>query len=171
MVELDTALNILQTISIVIGIAYYLMILNNQQKSQKQTLETRQAQLFMQIYNRLTHADFTEKWNEVLNYEWTDFDDFIHQYGQKNNPKTFSTIQSIELFFEGIGVLVSRGLIDVSLVDDVMSNIILLYWRKYGKIAHEMRIQYNLPQYAEWTEYLYNEVRKVAVQQHPELAT
>ena len=147
------------------------MILNNQQKSQRQTLETRQAQLFMQIYNRLTYSDFTEKWNEVLNYEWKNHDDFINKYGQKNNPKSFSKIQSVELFFEGIGVLVSRDLIEISLVDDVMSTFVLMYWRKYGEIAEETRTKFNIPQYAEWTEYLYDEVRKVAEQQHPEIAT
>jgi hypothetical protein len=160
---------VLTGIGIIVSFLYYASVLRNANKTQEMQLETRQAQLFMQIYNRLTYTDFTEKWNEVLNYEWTDHDDFINKYGQKNNPKQFATIQSVELFFEGIGVLVSRGLIDVTLVDDVMSNFILLFWRKYGAIVEKHREKFNVPQYSEWIEYLYNEVRKIAIQQHPEL--
>jgi uncharacterized membrane-anchored protein YhcB (DUF1043 family) len=54
-------LSTLQTIALVVGIAYYLFIMRNSQrnqeltlKAQEQALETRQTQLFMQIYQDMS---------------------------------------------------------------------------------------------------------------------
>jgi hypothetical protein len=170
-ITLPIVLQILQTAGILVGIIYYITIMRNSQRNQQVQLETRQAQLFMPIYNRMTYTDFTEKWNELMIREWTDYDDYYEKYGQKTNPKAFSTFQSIEFYFEGIGVLVARKLIDVSMVDDMMSSVLLLFWEKYSPIILETRQRVNLPQIDEWTEYLYNEVRRVTDKQHPELAT
>jgi hypothetical protein len=58
-ITLPITLQIIQTLSLIIGIAYYLTIMRNSQKTreltlnaQEQALETRQAQLFMQLANK-----------------------------------------------------------------------------------------------------------------------
>ena len=74
-----------QTISIIfagasIGVAalYYTLTLRNTQRAQQLQLETRQAQLFMQAYNRFTEKEFQKSWFEmVIQWEWDDYDDFM----------------------------------------------------------------------------------------------
>ena len=68
-----------------------------------------------------------------------------------------------------MGVLVNRKLIDVSFVDDLISGLIIRYWEKMEPIIDDAREKMDYPQLAEWTEYLYREIRTIAEEQHPEL--
>ena len=52
-ITLPIVLQIVQTAGILVGIVYYIAIMRNNQRTQQMQLETRQAQLFMQLYNRL----------------------------------------------------------------------------------------------------------------------
>ena len=147
---------VLTGIGIIVSILYYASVLRNQNK-------TRQTQLFLQFYNKLTDKQFYDEFIKVRNWEWRDYDDAIEKYGY--GPTLF------DLYLEGVGLLVKRGEIDISLVDDLMSSLIINYWNSHGPLMLEMRNRRNMPQVAEWTEYLYNEIMKVASKQHPELAT
>jgi hypothetical protein len=48
---LQTLLTYLTLISVPVGVFYHIMTLRNTRRNQELTLETRQAQMFMQIYN------------------------------------------------------------------------------------------------------------------------
>lgn len=73
--------------------------------------------------------------------------------------------------FEGIGVLVKKKLIEVSLIDDLISSLVMMFWNKTNSFVREYRARRNIPQFAEYLEYLYNEVKTIAELQHPELKT
>ena len=154
MVAIEQILYIIPVLALAASIAYYAMVIRNQNK-------TRQTQLFLQFYNRLTDKQFFEEFKKVLNQEWRDLDDYIEKYGY--GPTLF------DIYLEGVGLLVKRGEIDISLVDDLMSSLVINYWNSHGALMLEMRKRRNLPPIAEWTEYLYNEIMKVAKEQHPEL--
>jgi hypothetical protein len=53
MINIQALLTYLTLISIPVGVTFHIMTLNNTRKNQQQQLETRQAQLFMQMYNKL----------------------------------------------------------------------------------------------------------------------
>ena len=67
-----------------------------------------------------------------------------------------------------MGVFVKRGLIDATLVDDMMSSYIVSYWQKIGPIFREMRVRMNSPTVMEYAEYLYNVTYGIRKKQHPE---
>lgn len=140
---------ILTVLGLTASIIYYARVLGNQNK-------TRQTQLFIQLYNRLTDNQFYEEYRKLREQEWTDLDDYIEKYGF--GPSLF------DIYLEGVGLLVKRGLIDIHLVDDLMSSLVIGYWRSHGEIMLGMRKRRNLPQIAEWTEYLYNEIIKTSNQ-------
>ena len=164
LVSLQTLLTYLTLISVPVGVLYHILTLRNQNR-------TRQAQLFMQIYNRCTDPEFHQNYIEVTSREWNDTADYAEKYGPQSDPKAEPRRRSIAFYFEGVGVLVYRKLIDITLVDDLMSSLIMDYWDKYGPAMVEWRKQFNKPQAEEWTEYLYNKIQKVAKRQHPELKT
>ena len=56
-VTYQMVLSTLQTTGILVGIFYYIMTLNNTRKSQRLTLESRQAQLFMQMLNARAYME------------------------------------------------------------------------------------------------------------------
>jgi len=143
-----------------VGITYYLMILRNQQKNQEMQLETRQAQLFMQIYNRFIEVEFRENFNEVLSREWIDYDDYNKKYGRFTNPSAQAKSSSIALFFEGLGILLQKGFLDVDIVGRLMSSPIRIYWAKYNPIFHDMRARMEEEEVMEYAEFLYNEVER-----------
>jgi hypothetical protein len=146
---------VLSVLGLTASLIYYARVLENQNK-------TRQTQLFLQFYNRLTDKQFFEEFKNTLAQEWTDFDDYLNKYGY--GPTLF------DIYLEGVGLLVKRNQIDIKMVDDLMSSLVINYWRSHGEIMLEMRKRRNMPQIAEWTEYLYNEIMNEAINQHPEIA-
>lgn len=163
-------LNTIQTIALVVGIVYYLTIMRNAQKtreltlkSQEQSTETRQTQLFMHIYSQWYSTDFWKNWETVMEIDYTDYDDA----NEKWSPETRRSARSLFVFFEGIGVLVNRGLIEPSLIDDLMSAMVISFWDKWRDYYIEYRVRRNAPMVAEWIEYLYNTIKPIMEEQHP----
>jgi len=181
-VSYQMVLSTLQTAGLLVGIFYYVTTLRNAQKTreltlqsqelsrnaQEQTLETRQAQLFMQLYDTFSDPEFLKHQYITNHWEWTDYEDFQERYGVRTNPDTFIHFSSMARFFEGVGVLVKRKLIDPYLVDDLMSGNILEFWEKFGeswiKVNQERT---NYPQYYEQVEYLYSVIKPIVESQHP----
>jgi hypothetical protein len=63
-------------------------------------------------------------------------------------------------FFEGVGILLHRKLVDIELVDDLFSSPIITIWEKTLPMTKALREYFKRPQLAEWFEYLYNEMKK-----------
>jgi len=148
-------------ISVVIGVVNQILSRRRTEKTEQLSLETRQAELFMQLYDRFNDKDFAKQYTEILfQHKWTDFDDWMQKYGPMTNLDVFSSWMSVAVFFEGIGVLIKRKLIDISLVDDLLSSAIIMVWEKIEPIAKEYRVRFNRPQLWEWFEYLYTELKR-----------
>jgi hypothetical protein len=64
-ITFQTIFQFLQTVGILVGVFYYIMTLRNSQRTQQQQLETRQAQLFMQIFIHNTDPDFRRRYIEM----------------------------------------------------------------------------------------------------------
>jgi hypothetical protein len=75
----------------------------------------------------------------------------------------------VNAYLEGIGVLVKRGLIEPSLVDDLMSSIVVGYWEKYRPYLLETRVRRNQSMMGEYIEFLYGQIKPIVESQHPEL--
>jgi len=98
---------VVSAVSLSVAASYYVMNIKNAQKNMRTTLETRQAQLFMQIYSSFHEEEFFEKFTNILSWKWKDYDDFMGKYGYRADPKAWRTFGSVGAFFEGIGVLVT----------------------------------------------------------------
>jgi hypothetical protein len=171
MIELGMIRDLVAIFGVVAGFSYYVLTVRNSQRTQQLQLETRQAQLFTQLYNRFQSIEFHRQFNEIMEWEFKDLDEFLEKYGSEKNPEAFAMRGSVGAYFEGMGVLVKRGLIDVTITDDLVSGVIIRFWNQLGPIYIGLRERLNYPQFAEWTEYLYNQIRQIAEQQHPELKT
>ena len=134
------------------------------------TLQTRQAQLFMQSFNLWLWQGYADKLVELLlTQQWSDFDDWREKYGGLKNPAGASAYFTLDTYFEGIGTLVKRKLIDPHLVDDLMGSDIIMYWKKMRPVAEGLRKQEGLATWAENSEYLYDEMRKIYREQQPDV--
>ncbi|HUS78799.1 MAG TPA: hypothetical protein VM050_09070 [Patescibacteria group bacterium] len=147
-ITLSIVLQIVQTIALIIGIVYYITIMRNTQrtrelslraqeltlKAQEQAKETRQAQLLMQIYEAYRDAEFRLLAEEIINQEWTDYVDFWEKYGAIKNPVAWSRWGSVAAFFNGVGVLLKKELIDIDLVEELISNQAFVLWMRMEPI-------------------------------------
>ncbi len=178
MVEItyQMVLSTLQTIALIVGIAYYLFIMRNSQrnqelarKAQEQALETRQAQLLMNIMNSYRSPEFRKQWHTLWNLEWSDFDDFKERY--EGNVEVITAWTSVITYFESVGVITKNRLIDIQLIHSLLALGIKLVWERYKPLIMGDREQFK--EYAvAWDdcEYLYHEILRYE-QQHPELKT
>lgn len=112
---------------VTIAAIYYIMILRN-------TIKTRQAQLLMGLYETYRSPEFRKQMQEMFNLEWTNFEDFWEKYGSQANPDVWANWLSFAGFFNGIGVLLRRKLIDIDLVEELLSNITFVSWDRVGPI-------------------------------------
>ena len=157
---LQTLLTYLTLISVPVGVFYHIMTLRNTRKNQELQLETRQAQLFMQIYQEMSSPEHYIRANELLTMEWEDWDDYYRKYSSENNPEAYALRCSMWYRLNGVGLLVKAGLIDVDRVYDLMSGTILWQWEKWGDIITRIRGQYNIPGYMEGFEFIADEMVK-----------
>jgi hypothetical protein len=176
-ITLPIALQIIQTVSLVVGIIYYLTIMRNNQKTreltlkaQEQALETRQAQLIMQIYGRWSESDYKKHFHQFQNrMEWTDIEDFMHKYTSTDDLDEFLSFSTVVSFYEGIGVLVKRDLIDKYIVDDLLGGDIIQSWEKVRSLVPEGRKR-GYPTWLECFEHLYHEIKPIYENQIKEVS-
>ena len=187
-ITLPIVLQILQTAGILVGIIYYITIMRNSQrnqeislknqqltlqsqelarKAQEQALETRQAQLFMQFMSPAMSGDKADYWQEIMKWEWSDYDDFIRIHSDPENSKSYD---QIAYYLESLGSYVRLGFIPIRLVAVTMSIWVTGFWNKFGSMIVERRVKTNTPRLLSETEHLYDELIKYH-KEHPELAT
>ena len=171
MIELSTIRDLVAIFGVIAGFSYYVLTVRANHRNQQQQLETRQAQLFMQIYTIYHSEEFIKSIEGIMKWEYTDYDEYMSKYGVDANPEAHMMYRKLFGYLEGLGVLVRRGFIDASLVDDLMSGAILIYWEKLEPYIVERRKRLNWPQVGEQIEYLYNQVKPIAERQRRELAT
>ena len=157
-----------QTISLVfgglsVGVAaiYYIFNMRATQRNLRQTLETRQTELFMVLYEVFRNKEFQRDIATIYNiWKWDSYDDFEAKYGRTTHPDEYSYYLSVINYFNGIGILVKRGVIDPSLVKDFIGGVVTRYWEKVESLTKETRIRRNWPEYDDHAEYLYNVMKQ-----------
>jgi hypothetical protein len=142
------------SISVVLGVILAIMQLRDQNK-------TRQAQLFMEVYSRFERPEFLDSFFLILN--------MFNEHREDSHPEEYmenrGKLLSVLLFFESIGVLVSRKLIDIHLVADLVSTSTITTWRSIEKWTKWRRVNEKRPQLWKWVEYLYHEIQKLPSRQ------
>ena len=141
---------------------FYVLNLRISQKNMKQTMETRQFQMLMQLSEITNSKEGYRSFLEFINMEWTDYDDFEKKYGSDTNPESFAIREFMGGWFKKAGVLLRYGMIDVQLLYDYLGRDAIDLWNKYGEIVRTQRKVYESPEFMRDWEYLYDEMIKIA---------
>jgi hypothetical protein len=152
-------LNTIQTVSVVVGIIYYLTIMRNSHKA-------RQAQMLMQLHESKYDLEGMLSYFTLLNTSWEDFDDYFKRYSRIPNPEFQAKMESQMSYYEGLGVLVKNKMVDVNTIHDMMGSRIMSVWMKYETIIRGWREKTEGPgpDYCENFEYLADEIIKLRLQ-------
>jgi hypothetical protein len=182
-ITLPIILQLIQTAALLVAIVYYITIMRNQQKTrelslqaqeltlkaQEQALETRQAQLFMQQYNRWQELDWQGYAHLVIGKKLSGYEEFVEK--RDNDPLFRKMIGELGGFYEGLGVIVKEGYLSIHLVALMWAGVTRAFWENIAEpIIDDMREQTGFPRGWSETEYVCRELMKYT-DEHPELKT
>jgi hypothetical protein len=153
MVDVQTVSIAIASASVVAGVIYYSLQIRHQNLQIQQQNKIRQTDLVMKLYSQFNSLEFQRMWHNVLNREAKNYNEYTEKYGP-------AEVTAVGMFFEGIGILLKRELIDIELVDDMFTMPINDTWLKIKDMTFEIRNIRNQPTILEWFEYLYNEMKK-----------
>jgi hypothetical protein len=107
MVDIYEISAVLAAAGVMIGVVYYILDMRHQR-------QVRQTDIIMTLYSTFQSKEFQAELAKVMTAEFKDYDDAVKRYGWEFGFP-------VGLFFEGIGVLLHRKLVDISLVDDLFT--------------------------------------------------
>lgn len=152
---------LLQTVPIAIASAgvflaaiYYIFQIRHQTR-------LRQTDLVLRLYSTFASEDHRTAGKKVIWITYEDYDDYVRKYGAPNSEEPIPTATDTVLYFyEEVGVLLSKKLVDIDLIDQLFGYNIMLLGTKIMPIIEEARKRLNLQRI--WTnfEYLYNEMKR-----------
>jgi len=168
MIELGMIRDIVTIFGVIAGFSYYVMTVRNSQRIQKMQLETRQAGLFMQLFSIYDTKEFLEDFGKIAYHvEYEDLADWESKYGPLTELSSYSSWVRVGRFFDGVGILVKKELIDAYLVTELLRELVINSWESMRAWVTEIREIMGTPEVWENFEYLYGEVRK----RHPDMIT
>lgn len=144
---------VVAAIGVLIGVVFTALQLRD-------LVKTRQSDLLMRMHLVFSSREYCDAALKMLSTNYKDYDDFIEKYGR---PFAEGPVQTeflmMWMFFEGIGILTYRKLVDIRLVADLFA--VEPIWEKSKPLVEALRRKTNNPHIGEWTEYLSNETRKI----------
>ena len=154
MVDIQTFSIAVASAGVFIAAVYYIFQIRHQTR-------LRQTDLVMRLYSTFASEDHRTAGKKVIWITYKDYDDYVKKYGAPNSEEPIPTaVDTVLYFYEEVGVLLSKKLVDIDLIDQLFGYNIMLVGAKVMPILEEGRKRLNVPRF--WTnfEYLYNEMKK-----------
>ena len=177
MASLEVIALVFTGLSITASIIYYASVLSNANKTQRQAHETRQAQLYMQLYSFYDNKEFLKDYGNITNvYEYGGVEDWWEKYSPAVDNEAYSSWLRVGRFFDGVGILMRRELIEKELIFDLLGDVIKGSWEgtspETGMESFIMggREYWDMPKLWNNFEYLYKELNKYTAE-HTEIET
>src|SRR5262245_7692909 len=137
---------VLAAASVVAASTFYSFQMRNQ-------IRLRRTDLLLRLYSTWDTLPFQEAFHTIYWAEFSDLDSMVEAVGGRAVGTYVFT------FYDQIGVLLKRGLIDFDLVDDLIGHSVLVMWEKVGPSLLEARARYEPKLYANF-EFLYQEMKR-----------
>jgi hypothetical protein len=146
MVDIQTVSVAIASTSVVIVAIYYVFQIRHQTR-------LRQTDLVMRLYSTFGSKEFQDAWTRIESIEFKNYDEYVKKCGSGDYVQCAT-------FFEGIGVLLQKKLIDINLVDALFSIPLKYMYERMKPIIEGNKEQFHNPRVFEYFEYLYNEMKK-----------
>jgi hypothetical protein len=146
MVDIQTVSVAIASTSVVIVTIYYVFQIRHQTR-------LRQTDLVMRLYSTFGSKEFQDAWTRIESIEFKNYDEYRKKCGLGDYAQCAT-------FFEGIGVLLQKKLIDINLIDALFSVPLKHMYERMKPIIEGNREQFHEQRVFENFEYLYNEMQK-----------
>jgi len=140
----------------VVGVKSYINSNKRTQETRDRELETRQAQLFMSsMFDRLSSPEASKAESLLVPLRPKTVEDLQQIF---DNQELYTAWQTVWWAYEGLGVLVHEGLVDIRLVARYMGGTYKAEWEKWGPVYQLFRVAINSPRMCIECEYLYDKL-------------
>jgi hypothetical protein len=146
MVDIQTVSVAIASTSVVIVAIYYVFQIRHQTR-------LRQTDLVMRLYSTFGSKEFQDAWTRIESIEFKNYDEYVKKCGLGDYAQCAT-------FFEGIGVLLQKKLIDINLIDALFSVPLKHMYERMKPIIEGNREQFHDQRVFENFEYVYNEMQK-----------
>ena len=146
MVDIQTVSVAIASTSVVIVAIYYVFQIRHQTR-------LRQTDLVMRLYSTFGSKEFQDAWTRIESIKFKNYDEYVKKCGLRDYAQCAT-------FFEGIGVLLQKKLIDINLIDALFSVPLKHMYERMKPIIEGNREQFHDQRVFENFEYLYNEMQK-----------
>jgi len=163
MVELAT----LQAVSYIMGslgvfvaAVYYVMNLREQRRNRRISQTNEMQRFFLNYENQ-------KIWFELLNMEWSDYDDFERRYGSDYGLDNVAKRHLFWFNYDTLGNLLKDGYVDRDTIYNSSAMSVIFTWFKFKPIIEENRRRYSGLEAWKGFEYLANEMMRLSLLRDP----
>ncbi len=138
--------------SVVAGAIYYMLETKHQRV-------VRQTEIILRLspWFNTSAKEIQDAISLICAAEYTDYKDYMEKYSE---TPTHASLKMLGNYFEGIGLLVYRKLVETDIVYDFWGSIALSTWTENESLIRDMRKESGEPTMFEYWEYLAEEMRK-----------
>lgn len=134
--------------SVVAASSYYAFMVRNQTR-------LRRTDLTMRLYATWDTLEFQEAFHTIYWADAHDLDALLESLGGRRHVGSY-----VFYFYDQVGALLRRNLIDFDLADDLLGNSTRQLWEKVGPALAEARVRSDDPRLYEHFEFLYHEMTR-----------
>jgi hypothetical protein len=158
--EIQAVYYMVAATGVLVAAGYYVL-------NMKATLETRQIGLIQNISTNIANEEGQKRYFELMNYEWTDYEDFVRKYDSENNPDAAAKRYALWNDFNTMGMIIRKGLVKAEDLYNIGFSGLPLFWEKYKPIVEEVRRRYNGSEYSRDMEFLAGEMLRYVQSKDP----
>ena len=159
--EIQAAYYMVAATGVLVAAVFYMFNL-------RETMRNRRATFNNNVWQAVENTEWQKVFIEVLNMQWTDFEDFKKRYDSSASVENYSKRQTVFLNFDSLGRQLRQGLIDVDSLGDAWAFGIVALWNKFKPIIKAYRDwQYPKNLYRDF-EYLAGVLEKKLILEDPD---
>jgi hypothetical protein len=152
MFDIQTVSVLIVSIGVLSGVVYYIIEVRHQSR-----LRQTENLIRLSPWFNMNAREMQDAITKVCSIEYENYDDYFEKYSDKQEHLMLKMLGN---YFEGIGILVNKKLVDTDIVYYFWGDIIQSSWEKIKPIIGDMRKDENASNMFEFWEYLYNEMEK-----------
>jgi hypothetical protein len=152
MVDIAAVSIVIASAGVLAGVIYYVLEIRHQSR-----LRQTESVIKLSPWFNMNAREVQEAITQVCSIEYENYDDYLERYSGKPEHMTLKILGN---YFEGMGILVYRKLVETDIVYDFWGDIIQSSWEKIEPLVAGMRKDSgDLNMFRFW-EYLYHEMKK-----------
>jgi hypothetical protein len=132
--------------------------------------KARQLSIFMDFLKQIYDKEFIKDMLEIQEWTWESVDELFLKYGPQTNPDEMVKWARVGSYFDGIGKIVEKGLINHTFIPETLAISIINFWEKFEPWVDELDVVMRRKNSFGSIKRLYELIHKLD-HQHPDSAT